>query len=304
MFDNTFDTYDGMLLNTPKKKKNKEMSKAEHYLQNAREISAEQQLLQDFEEQFAQAKQIRNVYDTTDFPSYKDDADYFRVMFGEPSVYEDVRLAQDQQALFNNVGTKYASNEYAGVQSDANYASGDNEIDYSKYGDDFKSEFIDKMLNDVNFQDVLKITRHTEGGYNNDLTDLGKETNHGISSRAYPNEDIKNLTSERANAIYYRDYWLKPKMNLLPKEYQYPVFDNGVNQGQWTAIKHLQKAAGVKEDGDIGSITLKALQDNNDYNAIISNFRNIVNKKYNDIIKSRPDQIKYKDGWNNRSNTY
>ncbi|MBI5843910.1 MAG: hypothetical protein HZB23_04475 [Deltaproteobacteria bacterium] len=45
-----------------------------------------------------------------------------------------------------------------------------------------------------------------EGGYVNDPADPGGETRFGISRRAYPNEDIKALTRERAAEIYYRDY--------------------------------------------------------------------------------------------------
>ena len=35
-------------------------------------------------------------------------------------------------------------------------------------------------------------------GYVNDPKDRGSETKAGISKRAYPNEDIKNLTLDRA----------------------------------------------------------------------------------------------------------
>jgi lysozyme family protein len=45
------------------------------------------------------------------------------------------------------------------------------------------------------------------GNYSNHPYDRGGETKYGISSRWYPDEDIQNLTRERANAILYRDYW-------------------------------------------------------------------------------------------------
>ncbi len=43
-----------------------------------------------------------------------------------------------------------------------------------------------------------------EGGYTNDPRDPGGETNWGISKRAYPNLDIKNLAMEEAKRIYKR----------------------------------------------------------------------------------------------------
>ena len=46
-----------------------------------------------------------------------------------------------------------------------------------------------------------------EGGYTLDPKDPGGETNWGISKRAYPSIDIKNLTREGAKEIYKRDYW-------------------------------------------------------------------------------------------------
>ncbi len=48
-----------------------------------------------------------------------------------------------------------------------------------------------------------------EGGYVNDPHDAGGETNMGISKRSYPDVDIKHLTREDAEEIYYRDFWMR-----------------------------------------------------------------------------------------------
>ena len=40
-----------------------------------------------------------------------------------------------------------------------------------------------------------------------DEDDSGGETNMGISKTTHKKEDIKNMTRERANAIFYRDYY-------------------------------------------------------------------------------------------------
>ena len=85
----------------------------------------------------------------------------------------------------------------------------------------------------------------------------------GISKNTYPNEDIKNLTRERANAIFYRDYWLKTKIYQLPDEFAGIVFDDGIVQGPPTAIRNIQKALGVKDDGQIGPNTLRAFKNIN-----------------------------------------
>ena len=59
------------------------------------------------------------------------------------------------------------------------------------------------------FLEIVYDTLDHEGGYVNDPTDPGGETNYGISKRAYPKIDIKALTKHEAVKIYYKDYWVK-----------------------------------------------------------------------------------------------
>lgn len=96
------------------------------------------------------------------------------------------------------------------------------------------------------------------GGYTNDPRDPGGETRWGISKRAFPDEDIKNLTRERAVELYRKSYW-EP---LRPDEFAAPLaivlFDTAVNQGVQTAIKLLQRACGVTQDGVMGPNTISA----------------------------------------------
>ncbi len=86
-----------------------------------------------------------------------------------------------------------------------------------------------------NFSVALDFVLKWEGGYSNDPNDPGGETNFGISKRSYPNEDIKNMTKERAIKIYYENYWLKQKCNELPFPINFCVFNCGVNCGRATA---------------------------------------------------------------------
>ena len=176
-------------------------------------------------------------------------------------------------------------------------------VDYSKYGDGFSKDFIDQMLNDNRFQNAMARTRRNEGGYTNHPNDRGGATNYGISSRIYPNEDIENMTRERADAIYYRDYWLKPKINQLPDDYAGIVFDNGVVQGQPTAIMNLQKALGVAADGIIGSDTLGAARNIN-YENIRTDFINNVNQVEDQYQKRDPSQSIFERGHRKRYGEY
>lgn len=118
----------------------------------------------------------------------------------------------------------------------------DNKPDYSLYGKDIDRNLVDEMNRDKKFKTAIQRVRKAEGGYSNDKTDRGKETNFGISQKWYPNEDIKNLTRERADILLYKDYWKNYNINKLPNELSDIVFDNAVNQGQITAIQNLHKS--------------------------------------------------------------
>jgi lysozyme family protein len=52
-----------------------------------------------------------------------------------------------------------------------------------------------------NFDKALSFVLSWEGGYSNDPDDPGGETNFGISKRSYPNENIKDMTKERASEL-------------------------------------------------------------------------------------------------------
>jgi lysozyme family protein len=103
-----------------------------------------------------------------------------------------------------------------------------------------------------------KLISH-EGGYVNDPRDPGGETKYGISKRAYPQVDIKNLTLDAAKAIYKRDYWDRAQCDKLPPQLAYLLFDAAVNSGIGQAIRFLQRAVNLADDGVIGPMTLAAV---------------------------------------------
>ncbi|QOR55199.1 MAG: hypothetical protein SHS37scaffold296_16 [Burkholderiales phage 68_11] len=112
----------------------------------------------------------------------------------------------------------------------------------------------------MNFDQAFERVLGHEGGYVNDPRDPGGETKFGISRLAYPGEDIAGMTIERAREIYRRDYWGPAGCDAVPDGAKLPLFDAAVNSGVKTAIKLLQRAAGVSPDGILGPLTLQALQ--------------------------------------------
>jgi lysozyme family protein len=97
-----------------------------------------------------------------------------------------------------------------------------------------------------------------EGGYVNDPQDPGGETNWGISKRSYPNVDIKNLTREQAKEIYRKDFW--DVLGDAHPAIKFQVFDFAVNSGVGTAIRKLQAAIGVADDGKWGAVSASKLK--------------------------------------------
>lgn len=106
---------------------------------------------------------------------------------------------------------------------------------------------------------VSLVLKH-EGGYSHDPRDPGGETKYGISKRAYPLEDIANLTVERATELYRRDYWRLIHGDELPFPLAVSVFDAAVNSGVRRAVCWLQNALHIPCDGKIGPQTLSAAQ--------------------------------------------
>ena len=106
---------------------------------------------------------------------------------------------------------------------------------------------------------IERVLTH-EGGYVNDPRDPGQETRWGISKRAYPQVDIRNLTRAQAVDIYRRDFWQRVRGDELPREFAFQALDAAVNHGIGNAVRWMQRAAGVADDGVIGPVTLAAVQ--------------------------------------------
>lgn len=135
-----------------------------------------------------------------------------------------------------------------------------------------------------------------EGGYTNDPLDLGGETKFGISKRAHPDVDIKNLTIEAAKAIYLKDYWLKLGCDGLPAPLDLFVFDAGVNQGVQAAATMLQSAVGAMTDGVIGQKTIDKVNKLGPRAAVLF----MANRAMRYAGSREPQRSEYLHGWMNR----
>jgi len=77
------------------------------------------------------------------------------------------------------------------------------------------------------------------------------------------------------------------------------LFDQSINSGQGVAVKTMQKALGLKEDGAVGPNTIKALNSAST-NQLVKFFKE-RQRFYIALCESDKTQIKFLEGWLNRT---
>lgn len=116
-----------------------------------------------------------------------------------------------------------------------------------------------------NFQLAVTFTRQAEGGF---TVDNGGATNFGVTQTTYdayrhsvgaPQQLVRDISAQEVATIMYQDYWLPAHCNDLPTRVSVCQFDAAFNSGNREAILLLQRALGVKDDGDYGPFTHAAV---------------------------------------------
>lgn len=132
-----------------------------------------------------------------------------------------------------------------------------------------------------------------EGGFSNHSKDPGGMTMLGVTKKRWEQyvghevteADMRALTPSVVTPFYKTEYWDAIKGDDLPAGVDYSVFDAAVNSGPGRAAKILQHILGLKEDGAIGPITIKAAH---------SGYPHYIIRKYADV---RLAFVKDLDGW-------
>lgn len=118
------------------------------------------------------------------------------------------------------------------------------------------------------FEKALKFTLQWEGGYSNHEADKGGATMQGITQLNYHRyltgrgiapRSVREIKPTEVRDIYCQMFWNPIHASALPPKLGIAYFDWAVNTGPTRAVKHLQACLGVKADGEIGPITLKAM---------------------------------------------
>lgn len=122
----------------------------------------------------------------------------------------------------------------------------------------------------MNFDMAFDRLIGNEGGYIDNPQDPGGETSFGITRPTLReaislklvsyDTTIASLTREQAKVIYKALVWDRAHMDDYDPAIAFQVFDFAVNSGIETAIRKLQRAVGVADDGHIGMVTLAKIR--------------------------------------------
>lgn len=115
--------------------------------------------------------------------------------------------------------------------------------------------------------------------YEDDPDDPGGETRYGIDKRSHPEEDIRNMTAQRATQIYWDEYYQKRLCGKMPIPMDWVLFNACVNCGWKRASKLLLESQGVP-----------------------TRFIRAQADFYRRLAAFRPAAKKYLKGWLNRLN--
>jgi len=117
-----------------------------------------------------------------------------------------------------------------------------------------------------------------EGGYVDHPSDLGGPTHYGITHKTAVEYgylgDMRELPQTLAKEIYKDKYWYSQHLDSISQlapAVAAEMFDTGVNMGSFWAALFLQQSLNafnkketlwydIKEDGQVGSLTIQALQ--------------------------------------------
>lgn len=164
------------------------------------------------------------------------------------------------------------------------------------------------MADRSDFLKALKFTLAWEGGYSNHPQDKGGATNKGITQKTYDAyrkdnklavRSVRSITNAEVEDIYYSGYWLASQCDELPSPLFYVVFDTAVNFGAVRALKFMQQALSVKEDGRWGDPDRAALKKASAV-ALAQEICDLRIVRRHSRVVEDPTQAVFLKGWLNR----
>lgn len=158
-----------------------------------------------------------------------------------------------------------------------------------------------------NFNTIMLHIFEVEGGYVDHPRDPGGATNMGITlgtlsrwrGRRVSKEEVKNLTKMEAKNIYFNYYWEEVDCDEWPSGLDLLMMDACVNSGPSGAVKWLQRAVGVDDDGRLGPITKGSVRASQ---SLLDLIRSCMEERRKSVRTFRNYDV-FGRGWENRLNS-
>lgn len=167
------------------------------------------------------------------------------------------------------------------------------------------------MATDLDFEAILEFSLVWEGGLSTDPDDEGGTTYRGITESNYrrfrtrkslPLRPVSQATPSEIREIYYEDYWLRARCDVLPRPLAWAQFDGSVNLGVKSATILLQAVlGGLVLDGVLGPLTEKAARETTDPVTVAADAVTSRVGYYVGRVQARNRNEKFLRGWVGRA---
>lgn len=159
----------------------------------------------------------------------------------------------------------------------------------------------------ANYKKIVPFFYKWEGGYVNDPSDAGGETNKGVTYKTWVSffgdnchDRFMEMSNDDWGVIFKKGYWDKVKGDDIQLQSIAECLVSWAwGSGSRTAIKEIQRELGVSVDGVIGKNTLKAINESNE----LELFERCIKRResfFRKITVSRPENSRFLKGWLNR----
>lgn len=167
----------------------------------------------------------------------------------------------------------------------------------------------------ADFDQAYEKTMKHEGGYANNPADRGGETYRGIARKfwpGWPGWPLVDKAKQKPNfprrlsddaelqklvkAFYFANFWPHYVAEIKEQAVAEWLFDKSVNMGLVQAIKLIQRAAEVADDGRFGPRTAIAIN-NADPVDLVEKCREQARIFYRGLVEKNPGQAQFLKGW-------
>ena len=157
---------------------------------------------------------------------------------------------------------------------------------------------------------IIEHFKKWEGGYANDPDDTGGCTMSGITIGTFREyygykktcEDLKKLTDEQWLHIFYKKFYNKIKADMIRNDsICLMILTMCWMSGTKTSIRKIQRVLKVMDDGIVGPVTLKAINDDNE-KKVFDELKYMRTCWFESIVMNHPNKKKFLKGWMNRLN--